>query len=189
MDTFKNYFEYLIIDEACQSTEPSTLIPFRLAPKRVILVGDQKQLPATTFSGNSEQTGYCRSMFERLLDSGFEKTMLTIQFRMHPKIRAFPSEQFYEGKINDHASIGYRSAPLTISNLARVFSNRLIFFDIVESEEVYDNKSKCNFEEADFTRMLVDFIARKMSLQGTLKYIQGQIGVISPYKAQVKQLY
>jgi regulator of nonsense transcripts 1 len=27
-----------------------------------------------------------------------------------------------------------------------------------------------------------------MSLQGTLKYVAGQIGVISPYKAQVRQL-
>jgi superfamily I DNA and/or RNA helicase len=64
----------------------------------------------------------------------------------------------------------------------------MIFFDIMDSEEAYDNKSKCNFEEADFTQMLVDFIARKMSLQGTLKYVAGQIGVISPYKAQVRQL-
>jgi hypothetical protein len=53
----------------------------------------------------------------------------------------------------------------------------------MESEEIIDNKSKCNLEEADFTRILVDFIARKSSLQGTLKYLQGKIGVISPYKA------
>ena len=71
----------------------------------------------------------------------------------------------------------------------RLFTNRVIFFDLQGSEEVYDNKSKCNFEEADFTRVLVDFVARKMSLQGTLKYIKGQIGVISPYKAQVRQLH
>lgn len=71
----------------------------------------------------------------------------------------------------------------------RLFTSRVIFFDIQTSEEVYDNKSKCNFEEADFTRILIDFIARKMSLQGTLKYVKGQIGVISPYKAQVRQLY
>lgn len=128
-------------------------------------------------------------MFERLLDAGYEKTMLTIQFRMHPKIRAFPSERFYDGEITDHKSIGYRAAPQTILNLARVVHNRMIFFDIDESEEQYENKSKCNLEEADFTKLLVEFIARKMSLQGTLKYIQGQIGVISPYKAQVRQLY
>lgn len=183
LDGFRDRFEYLIVDEACQSTEPSTLIPFGLAPKRVILVGDQKQLPATTFSGNSEQTGYCRSMFERLLDSGFDKTMLTIQFRMHPKIRAFPSEQFYGGAITDHTSIGMRVPPQQIANLAQVFAQRIIFFDVMDSEEIYDNKSKCNLEEADLTRTLVDFIARKSSLQGTLKYIQGKIGVISPYKA------
>ncbi len=33
-------FEYLIIDEACQSVELSTLIPFDHAPKKAILVGD-----------------------------------------------------------------------------------------------------------------------------------------------------
>lgn len=72
---------------------------------------------------------------------------------------------------------------MQISNLASVFTNRVIFFDIQNSEEVYDNKSKCNYEEADFTKILVDFIARKSSLQGTLKYMAGKIGVISPYKA------
>lgn len=164
LDSFRDRFEYLIIDEACQSTEPSTMIPFVHAPKRVILVGDQKQLPATTFSGNSEQTGYCKSLFERLLDAGFDKTMLTIQFRMHPKIRAFPSEQFYGGAITDHPSIGTRATPQQIQNLANIFPNRIIFFDIQDSDEVYDNKSKCNHEEADFTRVLVDFIARKSSL-------------------------
>jgi len=58
-----------------------------------------------------------------------------------------------------------------------------VFFDIHNSDEVFDNKSKCNLEEADFIKMLIDYMARKMSLQGTLKYIQNQIGVISPYKA------
>jgi senataxin len=54
LEKFRDKFEYLIVDEACQSTEPSVMIPFVHCPKRVILVGDQKQLPATTFSGNSE---------------------------------------------------------------------------------------------------------------------------------------
>ena len=40
LDILKGAFEYLIIDEACQSTEPSTLIPFSMGARRVILVGD-----------------------------------------------------------------------------------------------------------------------------------------------------
>jgi len=33
--------EYLIIDEACQSVELSSLIPMQYKPKKVILIGDQ----------------------------------------------------------------------------------------------------------------------------------------------------
>ena len=33
-------FEYLIVDEACQSVELTNLIPFCHDPKKVILVGD-----------------------------------------------------------------------------------------------------------------------------------------------------
>ena len=42
LERLKHSIDYLIIDEACQSTEPSTLIPINLQPKRIILVGDQK---------------------------------------------------------------------------------------------------------------------------------------------------
>ena len=40
LDIAKDLIDYLIIDEACQCIEPSTLIPFELGPKRVIMVGD-----------------------------------------------------------------------------------------------------------------------------------------------------
>lgn len=31
--------------------------------------------------------------------------MLSVQYRMHPEIRKFPSDQFYEGKITDGPNI------------------------------------------------------------------------------------
>ena len=40
LEVCRDAVDYLIIDEACQSTELSCLIPFELNPKRVILVGD-----------------------------------------------------------------------------------------------------------------------------------------------------
>lgn len=33
-------FDYLIVDEACQSVEVTTLIPFMHEPSKIILVGD-----------------------------------------------------------------------------------------------------------------------------------------------------
>lgn len=73
----KGHVDVLIIDEACQSAEPSCIIPMEFNPKRIILVGDQKQLAATTFSNNASTTKYDRSLFERLLDAEHSKTMLT----------------------------------------------------------------------------------------------------------------
>ena len=67
LEVNKGMIDYLIIDEACQATEPSCLIPFNLNPKKVILVGDQNQLPATTYADNALETNYARSFFERLL--------------------------------------------------------------------------------------------------------------------------
>ena len=45
-----NNVDYLIVDEACQSNELETLVALQLNPKRVILVGDNKQLPATVIT-------------------------------------------------------------------------------------------------------------------------------------------
>lgn len=179
----KDLFDYLIIDEACQCTEPATLIPFQLCPKRVILVGDQNQLPATTFSDNSNRTHFCRSLFERLLRSGYDKTMLTIQYRMHPSIRRFPSSQFYDDLIHDHESIAERQLPSTLGNLEKFFGSRMVFFDVQGTRETVDDKSKSNHAEAEFARRLVELIAHLNSARGSLKPIAGQIGVISPYKS------
>ena len=69
-------FEYLIVDEACQCVELSNLIPFYHEPQKVILVGDQNQLPATVFSDNAQETKFSRSMFERFLLGGAKNYML-----------------------------------------------------------------------------------------------------------------
>ena len=79
-------FDYLIVDEACQSNELETLIALQLNPKKVVLVGDNKQLPPTVMSKNHEATRFSRSLFERLLHCNIEKTMLNEQYRMHPEI-------------------------------------------------------------------------------------------------------
>ncbi len=42
---YKSLFETVIVDEAAQCTEMSTLIPLRFGCRRLILVGDPQQLP------------------------------------------------------------------------------------------------------------------------------------------------
>ena len=150
LDIVKNQVDYLIIDEACQAIEPSTLVPFELGPKRIIMVGDQSQLPATTISENAERTKFSRSFFERLLDNGYQRYMLNIQYRMDPVIRKYPSASFYENRIQDDVSISTREIPFPIQKLAQYFQ-KVVFFDLTHSAESVNETSKHNVEEAYFT--------------------------------------
>lgn len=109
--------------------------------------------------------------------------MLQIQYRMHPSIRKFPSKQFYDNQISDHESVTRRKLSAPLQALAELFKTRLIFFDIKDSRETTDDRSKCNMDEAEFTKQLVEFIAFNSTKTGTLKAIAGSIGVITPYKS------
>ena len=42
-----------------------------------------------------------RSLFERLQRQGHPCTMLSVQYRMHPAIRSFPSAFFYQDRLQD----------------------------------------------------------------------------------------
>lgn len=69
-----------------------------------------------------------------------------------------------------------------------MLKGNLIFFDIENSKETLDEMSKCNHDEAVFTQYLIEFLAYNSSNSGTLKPIAGSIGVISPYKSQVRMI-
>jgi senataxin len=94
--------DVLIVDEAGQSVEAEALIAIQHHPKRVILVGDTKQLPATVSSSIAKEKGYNRSLMERFelqpSNSG-RILMLTEQFRMDQNICSWPSQQYYAGRL------------------------------------------------------------------------------------------
>lgn len=71
-------FDTVIVDEAGQSTEPATLIPLRYGCRRLVLVGDARQLPAYVCSKEAEKAGLGVSLFERLERSGHEIVLLTV---------------------------------------------------------------------------------------------------------------
>jgi senataxin len=72
-------FETVIVDEAAQSTEPATLIPVRYGCRRLVLVGDTRQLPPYVCSKEAESNGLATSLFERLESAGHEIVMLTVR--------------------------------------------------------------------------------------------------------------
>jgi hypothetical protein len=75
--------------------------PLPHPPTQVYLVGDPAQLPATVISKHAVGLGYSTSLFSRLQHAGYPVHMLTVQYRMHPLISAWPSREFYQGQLTD----------------------------------------------------------------------------------------
>ncbi|KAG2155818.1 SEN1 N terminal-domain-containing protein [Suillus bovinus] len=95
-------FEMVIIDEAAQSIELSSLIPLKFRCQRCIMVGDPQQLPPTVLSQEACKYRYNQSLFVRLQKHRPDAVqLLSIQYRMHPDISRLPSRIFYQGRLLD----------------------------------------------------------------------------------------
>ena len=87
----------LIVDEAGQASDPDLFIGCNLEPDRLLLIGDQQQLPPFALSKAAEQWGFKRSSLERLYPQ--HQRMLTVQYRMPEAVLAFPNGVFYDEKL------------------------------------------------------------------------------------------
>ena len=95
----RTMFDYLLVDEATQATEPEILLPILKGPKQVILIGDHMQLGPVVLSKEAAMGGLNRSLFERMVKLGLRPVRLEVQYRMHPALSQFPSESYYDGKL------------------------------------------------------------------------------------------
>ena len=109
-------FDTVIVDEAARANPLDLMVPLSKAQERVILVGDHRQLPqllddslVPNLSARHDKdivsAVLSRSMFERLYvklrdcerADGIKRVItLDRQFRTHPVLGTFVSEQFYE---------------------------------------------------------------------------------------------
>ncbi|KAG7579705.1 P-loop containing nucleoside triphosphate hydrolase [Arabidopsis thaliana x Arabidopsis arenosa] len=177
-------FDMVVIDEAAQASEVGVLPPLALGAARCVLVGDPQQLPATVISKAAGTLLYSRSLFERFQLAGCPTLLLTVQYRMHPQIRDFPSRYFYQGRLKDSESIS--SAPDEIYYKDPVLRPYL-FFNISHGRESHRGGS-VSYENVDEARFCVGVY---MHLQKTLKSLGAgkvSVGVITPYKLQLKCL-
>ena len=172
-------FPIILIDEATQATEPSSLVPIVKGARQLILVGDHKQLPPTVTSRTAESSGLNISLFDRLQKNGLKAHMLTTQYRMHPTIREFPSARFYENRLEDGCRAEDR--PPVAGFLWPDWDKPVAFIPVHGSEiEEEAGSSRSNMDEAAVVLQVV----KDLLLPGDLD-VQ-DIGVISPYAGQVR---
>lgn len=176
-------FDTVIIDEACQCTELSSIIPLRYGATRCIMVGDPNQLPPTVLSGAASNFKYNQSLFVRMTKSTIPY-LLNVQYRMHPSISKFPSREFYGGKLRDGPDMALvNRRPWHASPILGPYK----FFDILTGRQEQNVKtmSYTNSEEIKVALELIDSLFRKFDEKVDFA---GKIGIISPYREQMVRM-
>jgi len=189
-------FEWCVVDEAAQATEPQAWIPLSRS-KKLVLAGDHRQLPPTVVSAEAAAQGFSISLMERLMTGTGKKggkksdnddcsRMLSVQYRMHEAIMNFSSQQFYGGGLTADPSV----AGHLLNDLKDVASNEITsvpleFVDTAgagyDEATQPDGESRLNEQEA----ALVVRKARALLAAGLQPQ---QIAIIAPYAAQVRLL-
>ena len=183
----RRVFDWCVMDEASQGTEPGAWVPLQFA-QRLALAGDPCQLPPTVISPQAAAEGFSVSLMERLmaLRGTAIARRLGIQYRMNQAIMAFSSQEFYGGSLEAAPAVRHH----LLHDLPDVQSNELTetpvqFVDTAgasydESVE-RDGESRLNVLEAEV-------VCRKVQALLAAGVAPGAIAVITPYAAQARWL-
>lgn len=181
----------VFIDEAAQALEAACWIPIRRA-SRVILAGDHCQLPPTIKSFAALKAGLGKTLMERIVENKPEVvTLLKMQYRMNEEIMRFSSDWFYGNQVESAPEVKFRSIldldiPMTWIDTSQ--------FELPEDsgisfKETFVGESfgRINKAEAELTLLALEQYFEKIG-KGRILDERLDVGVISPYRAQVQYL-
>ena len=181
-------FSTLFIDEAAQALEPSCWMAIRKA-KRVIFAGDHCQLPPTVKSREAEKGGLGTSLMEKVVARQAVAEMLRVQYRMNRQIMEFSSRQFYEGGLEAGEAVAEHR--LSEEDGEPLVYQPVHFVDTAgcgyEEEQDAETMSRSNPGEAALVLRHLGALLRLLPKPHIDDLgASPSIGVISPYKSQVK---
>lgn len=176
-------FGTLFIDEAAQALEAACWIPIRKVD-RVILAGDHCQLPPTVKCPQALRAGLGETLMQTIVKNKPETVaLLKLQYRMNEEIMRFSSDWFYGGMVQSAPEVKYRSI--------LDFDTPIEWIDTEDmdcnEEFVGENYGRINKAEAELSVSLLKTYITKI---GRERFLEERIdvGLISPYKAQVQYL-
>lgn len=180
-------YDYVIVDEAARANALDLLIPL-VNGKKIILVGDHKQLPhlienemdeELKKNSNITKENYEKyikeSLFGRLYDEipKDRKVMLDTQFRMNKEIGAVVSELFYENNLKTGTNI--------VNDTPMYTGKSLVAVD-VKGMERYSLNRKGAIYNKDEARVILEKL-KVLDKEGNF-----DVGIITFYKEQAEHI-
>lgn len=176
------HFDYVIMDEASQIDVATGLLSLSSA-KNTVIVGDTKQLPnivTTKQKGellnifNKHNVDYSYEFtthsflksFSELMGNQIPRTTLLEHYRCHPLIIEFCNQKFYNDSLVIMTERNKKNALQLVTTVAG------------NHRRSYDRQRE--------NQRQVDIIQKE--ILPNLHYAENQIGIIAPYRAQVKLL-
>ncbi|MFD1205312.1 AAA domain-containing protein [Sporosarcina contaminans] len=181
-------YDWVIIDEAARATAPELILPMLLG-KKIVLVGDHRQLPPIVnlvqdrglepkINTKKLEKSLFEDIFELCAPEG--KKTLTSQFRMHPVISKLVNTSFYPTyKINTKVKAEKRKHNLGFNEVVLWIDTSTLSDNL---EEKFNDSFRNNLEVIIIKNEL-DKINKIYAEKG----IKASVAVISGYNAQ-KQL-
>lgn len=193
----------VILEEAARSNPLDLLIPMTKATERIIMVGDQNQLPhlleddiaeetstkladkfLTTETRKKLEESLIGVIFKNLGGANPKRTItLTEQFRMHPFIGDFISKIYYRGELK--AGIA-NQADLKKHNLSLTWAKDkvAVFCDVRKIQGIEESgKSKSRKAEALRIIKLLDELKTDPNFENL------SVGIITFYAKQVDEIF
>ena len=195
-------FDYVIVDEAARANPLDIMVPLALG-KRVLLVGDHKQLPhyietkdvkefAKDGAGNElERTeALTKSLFQIIYENleiakkegrvvAQRTAMIKEQHRMHPDICQFISDTFYDGELKSSEKTKSHLNTYGVCNGKNI---GVINVPYDKGAEKRIDNTYCRPAEAD---KIIKLISEILTRDPLGKYT---IGVIAYYRGQVEYI-
>jgi superfamily I DNA and/or RNA helicase len=202
-------FETVVVDEAARANPLDLFVPMAMAKRRIVLVGDDRQLPhmlEPNIEGQLQEehdlteqqlAAFRSSLFERLRvklqdlerqDNIRRVVMLDTQFRMHPVLGDFVSKHFYEAAGLGKVQSGRKAEDFAFSDsflngmkeLSRHYQERVCqWVNVPLTEGKAGKRGTSRVREAEAER-IVDEVRRVMVAGGE----SVSVGVITFYAAQ-----
>jgi superfamily I DNA and/or RNA helicase len=171
IEKYRGMFEYLIIDEAGNCSTPLALLPITLGIKKVLLVGDTKQLPPL-FQSDLIPPEDKISFFERMEKFNPNRIIVLSRcYRCHEDIYKFSNSNFYENKL------------VVMSNRTYAVKHGLSPIMFLQCDK-HERRVCQSFINNGQVKMVKEIISYLKNNSDPVKFAKLTIGIITPYGRQ-----
>lgn len=184
-------FDWVIVDEAGKATPTEILVPISLG-KKIVLVGDHKQLPpvvdetlleedqTNTIDKKDLETSLFEYMEGALSDDC--KSILSQQYRMNPVIGNLISQMFYDRTLESKTSKEEKTIPLKMYD-----EKPLVWLSTSKRKDNAEERIGKTFRNRCEAKIIFEQLVEIEAELADLKQFK-EVGIIAGYREQKEEL-